>query len=140
MADAFYEKLASVYHLIFENWDAAIVRQGGMLQRLLPPPERAGLILDGACGIGTQTLALAGRGYRVEGSDLSEAAVRRARHEAAARGLSIAFRVDDLRTLATAPNGAYGAVLALDNALPHLMSEGELRRALTAMRARLRPG
>ena len=111
MPDGFYDELAVVYHLIFDDWDAAIARQAEGLQRLLPPPDQAGLVLDGACGIGTQALGLAVRGYRLEGSDLSEAAVRRARREAAARGLSIPFRVDDLRTLARAPKGAYGAKL-----------------------------
>lgn len=140
MPDGFYDELAAVYHLIFNDWGAAIARQAEVLQRLLPPPDQAGLVLDGACGIGTQALGLAARGYRLEGSDLSEAAVERASREAAARGLCIRFRVDDLRALARAPKGAYGAVLALDNALPHLLDEDELRQALAAMHERLAQG
>lgn len=50
-----------------------------------PPPAR---ILDCACGIGTQTLGLAGAGYRVHGTDLSPEAVRRARTASAAAGVS----------------------------------------------------
>ena len=71
MSDAFYDELAAVYHLIFENWDVALARQGEVLQRLLPPPDRTGLVLDATCGIGTQTLALARRGYRLEGVRLT---------------------------------------------------------------------
>jgi len=40
-------------------------------------------VLDGACGIGTQALGLAGRGHRITGCDLNAAAVERARQEAA---------------------------------------------------------
>jgi glycine/sarcosine N-methyltransferase len=34
----FYDELAESYHLIFDNWDAAIVRQRDVLARLLPIP------------------------------------------------------------------------------------------------------
>jgi glycine/sarcosine N-methyltransferase len=140
MERTFYDELASAYHLIFEDWDAAIRRQGEVLARLLPPPDAAGPVLDCACGIGTQALALAARGYAVEGADLSEAAVRRARREAEARGLVLDCRVDDMRTLATAPRRRYGAILAMGNAVPHLDGDGEIAGALSAMRERLRSG
>ena len=63
----------------------------------LPPPEKVGLILDVACGIGTQSLALAAIGYSVEGSDISAVEIARAQREAASRGLKCSFRVDDMR-------------------------------------------
>jgi len=56
-------------------------------------------ILDAACGIGTQALGLAAMGHRVTGSDLSVAAVERARRQARDRGLSIPFSVADMRHL-----------------------------------------
>ena len=69
-------------------------------------------------------------GYRVEGSDTSETSVRRAGREAFARGLAVGFRVDDMRTLLTANINAYAAVIAMDNAIPHLQSDDEVK-ALT---------
>ena len=71
-----YDELAAYYHLIFENWDASIARQAGVLG---PPIETAcgknpARILDAACGIGTQAVGLARRGHTVTGSDLSQTA------------------------------------------------------------------
>jgi SAM-dependent methyltransferase len=90
-------------------------RQGEAIVGLLPPPEQAGIILDVACGIGTQSLAPAALGYAVEGSDVSAAEIARAKREAAARALTCAFRVDDMQTLRSACIGGYGAVMAMDN-------------------------
>ncbi len=138
--DALYDDMAAVYHLIYDDWDVAVRHQGEVLARLLLPPDAAGRVLDCACGIGTQTLGLAEAGYAVEGTDLSAAAIGRARAEAAARGMNIAFRVDDMGALATSPAATFGAVIACDNALPHLDSDAAISGALRAMRDRLRPG
>jgi len=138
--DTLYDPMADSYHLIFQDWQETIDRQRVLISRLLLAPSESRPILDCACGIGTQALGLAKAGFSVEGSDLSAAQVERARTEAAIRNLEIEFRVDDMRTLATAPTGKYGAVLVFDNALPHLDSDEEIREALTAMRDRLRPG
>jgi glycine/sarcosine N-methyltransferase len=136
----FYDDLAAAYHLIFDNWDAAIERHQAVLCRLLPSPVVAGVVLDCACGIGTQALGLARAGYKVEATDLSSAAIERAKVEAAARNLEIAFRVDDMRELRTSASGKFGIVIAFDNAIPHLDSEDQVCMALSAMRDRLRPG
>jgi glycine/sarcosine N-methyltransferase len=138
-AETFYNDMAASYHLIFDDWDVAINRQQTVLCRLLPPPASAGVVLDCACGIGTQVLGLARAGYTVEGTDLSSAAIERAKVEAAARNLNISFRVDDMRKLQTSPCGKFGVVLAFDNALPHLDSDDEVRTALGAMYERLCP-
>ena len=99
MDENFYDRMADFYHLIFEDWDASMRRQGAAIAKLLPPPDKAGPILDIACGIGTQSLALAALGYAVTGSDISAAEVARANREAVARGLTCTFRVDDMRRL-----------------------------------------
>lgn len=140
MIDRFYDELAESYHLIFKDWDASIHYQSEVLARLLPPPTAGGPILDCACGIGTQAIGLAMLGYRVEGSDPSEASVRRAIREAAARELAADFRVDDMRYLSTAKTSGYEAVIAMDNAIPHLQSDDDSECALTSMRVRLRTG
>jgi glycine/sarcosine N-methyltransferase len=61
--EQFCDSMADHYHLIFEYWDMAMRRQGAVIAELLPLPGEAGIILDAACGIGTQSLALAALGY-----------------------------------------------------------------------------
>jgi glycine/sarcosine N-methyltransferase len=116
-----------------------MARQAGIIARLLADPASTGPVLDCACGIGTQAIGLSTLGFTVEGSDLSGAQVERAKAEAALLNLSVNFRVDDMRTLAASRPDHFGAVLAFDNALPHLDSELDVFAALRAMRSRLRP-
>ena len=56
-------------------------------------------MLDAALGIGTQSLGLLARSFRVTGSDLSAGAVSRARREAEARRLPLVSLVADFRML-----------------------------------------
>jgi SAM-dependent methyltransferase len=136
----FYNNLAAEYHLIFEDWESSMARQAAALAPVLERTCGSGArILDCACGIGTQTLGLAGLGFRVAGSDASAMAIERARNEAAIRGLEIPLFHADMRQLSAIP-GDYDAVIAMDNALPHLESDMELRRAAEAIHAKLRPG
>lgn len=101
-----------------------------------PPPAR---VLDCACGIGTQTLGLAGAGYRVHATDLSPEAVRRAESEAGTRGVAATFGVADMRRLDAQVEGPFDVVVSADNALPHLLTDEDLDAALAAIRAVLGP-
>ena len=142
MIESGYDPLAEHYHLIFENWEASIERQAAALGPLLERECgcRQLRILDCSCGIGTQALGLARRGHQVTGSDVSAAAVERARREAAQRGSAITFHVADMRRLDGLPGEAFDAVVAADNSLPHLLSDEDLRLAAVSIRARLAPG
>jgi SAM-dependent methyltransferase len=137
----FYNELAPYYDLIFEDWEKSIERQGTVLNSLLAAQSGAGSrkILDCACGIGTQSIGLARYGHQVVGSDLSPAAVVRAKREAECRGLNIYFVVSDMTSLAGLEERGFDVVLALDNALPHLTPAG-LKDAVSAMGTKLRPG
>jgi SAM-dependent methyltransferase len=97
-------------------------------------------LLDFACGIGTQAIGLAALGYRVTGTDLSPAAVARARTEAAQRGLRLRFEQADMRAVDRVVDGPFDVVLAADNALPHLACEDEIRHAVSSLSTILRPG
>jgi len=142
MTQDFYDALASFYHLHYADWGASMARQcrgaAAALTEFGVGPGSA--VLDAACGIGTQSLGLADLGYRVTASDISAGAVARARAEADSRGLSIAFAVADLRHLSEAFSEPFAAVIALDNAIPHLLSDGEIRAAFVECRKVLRPG
>ena len=126
-----YDDLAAYYHLIFENWDASIARQAAALGRLIESAcGKAPLrILDAACGIGTQAIGLAMRGHAVTGSDLSAAAVARARAETAGRGLVVPCYTSDLRDLRGVPGAPFDAVVVADNALAHLPAEADVGQA-----------
>ncbi|UWZ82013.1 class I SAM-dependent methyltransferase [Occallatibacter riparius] len=135
----FYEPLAAVYHLIFEDWDASIARQAKVVDRLIrnelgQAPLR---ILDCACGIGTQAIGLAQLGHLLTASDVCDAAVERAQKEAQQRGLTIAFHVSDMTGLREIEESGFDAVVALDNALPHLEKD-ELSAAVQTMAGKLR--
>jgi 2-polyprenyl-3-methyl-5-hydroxy-6-metoxy-1,4-benzoquinol methylase len=137
----FYDSLADYYHLIFEDWDRSIARQAKALNSILAAEisQSSLRILDCACGIGTQAIGFAKAGHQVVASDLSPAAVTRARREAEQRGLSIRFYVSDMTSLAEIEETGFDVVAAMDNALPHLTVD-ELKRAVKSMGSKLSPG
>jgi len=72
-----YDEFAAHYDHIFESWEASIVRQASVLGGILQhecgdrQPIR---VLDCACGIGTQSLGLAMKGFDVQGCDITSGA------------------------------------------------------------------
>lgn len=118
-------------------------RQSAALEQLL---RRAGAegpdqrILDCACGIGTQSLGLARRGFKITGCDISTAAIARARNEASQRGLNIDFRVMDMCDLSGLGDNRFDVVICMDNALPHLTTDQALLQAAAQIRNILRSG
>src|SRR5215510_6185422 len=99
MTQDLYENLTPFYHLVYQDWPKSIKRQATQLDTIIKEHWGDGIhtILDVACGIGTQALGLAQLNYQVVASDLSEAAVERAKQEAQNRGLDITFGVADMR-------------------------------------------
>jgi SAM-dependent methyltransferase len=128
---AFYDELAPLYHLVYEDWETSVVRQGRALASLIAEYWGAGAhaVLDAALGIGTQSLGLLAKGFRVTGSDVSVGAVTRARREAKERRLPLVSLVADFRALPVR-SAAFDVVLLCDNPLPHLDSEADIQGAL----------
>jgi SAM-dependent methyltransferase len=131
MIETYYDQLAPYYKFLLQDWEASVLRQAavldGVIREFFGPDARR--ILDAACGIGTQSLGLAQRGYTVAASDISPVAVARAQAEAVKLGLPITFGVADMRRLATAYPQPFDVVMACDNAVPHLLSEAEILQA-----------
>ncbi len=81
-------------------------------------------ILDAPCGTGRHSLELARRGHRVTGVDFNPRVIDRARQAANAEGLSVQFRVQDLRQIEDAAQfdvavchwGSFGYFDDADNA------------------------
>jgi glycine/sarcosine N-methyltransferase len=138
--ETFYDDLAESYHLMFEDWSHTVARQSAIIGPLLEQytGKSSAYVLDCACGIGTQTIGLAQRGHIMVGSDLSGSAVARAMSEARTRDLDIRFHVADMRDLSDIPETGFDAVLAGDNALPHLLSQPDLERAAVEIAAKLK--
>jgi 2-polyprenyl-3-methyl-5-hydroxy-6-metoxy-1,4-benzoquinol methylase len=138
----FYDQLAPFYHLIHEDWEASIASQADFLSDLIEkewgPSVKS--VLDASCGIGTQSIALAGVGFQVTASDLSPETVARAQREAQARDLSISFSVCDMRVLYDHHDGGFDVVICAGNSIPHLLSDDEILLALREIHACLRPG
>jgi SAM-dependent methyltransferase len=126
--EAFYDNLAPYYRWLYADWDASVARQAALFDAVIRevrgPQVRE--VLDAACGIGTQTLGLAELGYRLTASDISPVEIELARAEASRRGLTIDFRVADMRRLWEAHRRQFDVIIAGDNAIPHLLSDGDI--------------
>lgn len=137
----FYDELAPLYHLIFKDWNSSVERQGEQLTAIICNEwPGSHTVLDVSCGIGTQAIGLAKKGFRVTGSDLSERAIERAITEAYQRGQVIALSVCDMRTAHTHHGSGFDLVISCDNSVPHLLTDEDILTAFNEMFACLRPG
>jgi cyclopropane fatty-acyl-phospholipid synthase-like methyltransferase len=97
---------------------------------------RGGSALDLGTGPGTQAIALAERGFEVTGTDLAAAAVERASERAAARGLAVRFRQDDV--LDSQLEGAFG--LVFDRGCFHVIAPENRAAYVEAVQKLVAPG
>ena len=88
-----YDSLASDYHWLYSDEVLSGERFFEAHRELLESLEPGAVMLDAACGIGNHVLALARRGFRVQGSDLSEGMFSQAKERAGAEGLEVPFAV-----------------------------------------------
>ncbi len=142
ITQSFYDGLAPCYDRLFSDWEAATREQADILCRLfsscgISPGAR---VLDCACGIGTQAIGLAALGYALTASDLSGEALRQARERAGKRGVRIRFEQADFRALSRSFPEEYDIVMAMDNALPHMLCAADLETAVREMAGRVRKG
>jgi SAM-dependent methyltransferase len=139
---SFYDQLSPFYHVIFEDWNASVERQGSQLKTLIQsnwPHHKT--ILDVSCGIGTQAIGLSKNGYEVTASDLSMNEIERAKREAQQCGqTNISFSVCDMRTAFTHHGGNFDIVISCDNSIPHLLTDDDILSALKQMYFCLRSG
>src|ERR1700682_4930270 len=124
----FYDRIASLYHLIFQNWNDSIERQAGQLTNVIQERWGAGskTILDVSCGIGTQAIGLAQRGFSFAPADLSGGAISRAKAEAQRRGVEIGFSLCDMRAVHSHHQRQFDVVISVDNSITHLLNDDDL--------------
>jgi glycine/sarcosine N-methyltransferase len=132
-----YDALAADYDR-FVSWEGRLSFELPFLAQLF---EEHGVrrVLDAACGTGHHAIALAKRGYRVTGADLSVAMIDQARENASAAGAEVAFAVAGFGGLAGLGE-AFDAAICLGNSLPHLLTAEAVDAALADFAAVLRPG
>jgi SAM-dependent methyltransferase len=129
-----YEEFARIYDDFnhqnnYEMW---------LGRKLLPELEKRGLrkgrALDVGCGTGRAFEPLLTRGWKIHACDISPAMLERAREQF---GEMVELEVADMRELPVF--GEFELALAMNDAVNYLIGEGELERALRAIRANLAP-
>jgi len=142
ITQTFYNSLASQYDKLFFDWQATTKEQAVILDRLFADSgfDRTARVLDCACGIGTQAIGLAALGYAVTASDISDGELAEARARAEKNGVSIRFEHADFCALSDTFPEQFDIVIAMDNALPHMLTGEALEKAVRSMAGRIRPG
>ncbi len=107
----------------------------GIVTLLNLPPSSS--ILDLCCGHGRHALALAKRGYRVTGLDLSEVFLQHAQAEAQTQGVQVRWVQGDMRTIPF--ENEFDAVINIFTAFGYLESEEEDQKVLQQVHKALKP-
>ena len=141
ITQTFYDSMASQYDQFFQDWASAAHEEAAFLMRIF---ERYGFdrprILDCACGIGTQAIGLAALGLDVTASDISAGEIAEAKKKAAQNGVSLRFEQADFCALSEVFHETFDIVIAMDNALPHMLSAESLQKAVQSITGRIREG
>ena len=138
----FYDTLASQYDKLFLDWQATTQEQAVILDRIFSANgfDKTAAILDCACGIGTQAIGLAAIGYHVTGSDISDGEIAEAKKRAAKNDVTIHFEHADFCALSHVFAGQFDIVIAMDNALPHMLTDKDLEAAIQSIVNQIRHG
>jgi SAM-dependent methyltransferase len=131
MTENYYDQIAPFYKYLYPDWEQSLRKQADQLDSVIRDffDESLLTILDAACGIGTQSIGLAQRGYRVTACDISAQELEYARKESDNHRTNVAFRVADMRTIWDTLQMQFDLVIACDNAVPHLLSNDEILQA-----------
>ena len=126
------------YELVYQDRDEdEAIRMVDFLERVVEPaPESS--ILDMGCGRGRHARALAKRGYRVTGVDLSERAIEEAQRRAERERLEVLFLRGDMRVPVC--ECCFEGVINVFTAFGYFTNDEDHVQALHAMCRSLRPG
>ena len=142
ITQTFYDNLASQYDKLFLDWQATTHEQAVILDKIFRKNGFDGTarILDCACGIGTQSIGLASLGYHVTASDISDGELAQAKERAAKNNVTIRFEHADFCALSETFSEPFDIVIAMDNALPHMLSKNALEAAVQSITNQIAPG
>ena len=138
----FYDNLASQYDKLFLDWQATTQEQAHILDRIFTANgfDKNANILDCACGIGTQTIGLATIGYNVTGSDISDGEIAEAKERAKKNNVSVSFEHANFCALSDTFSEQFDIVIAMDNALPHMLTSNDLASAIKSIVNQIKDG
>ena len=138
----FYDSIASQYQKFYLDWQSATRDEAKFLSKIFESYgfDSNAKILDCACGIGTQTLGLAALGYSVTASDISAGEIEEARKRAEEYNVSVDFRQADFCKLSDVFEEQFDIVIAIDNALPHMLSSASLGKAVKSITHQIKDG
>jgi SAM-dependent methyltransferase len=128
---------------IAANYDAGLAGSPlfavdqAFVERHCPPPGR---LLDLGCGTGRLLVALAGRGYRVLGVDLSGPMLQAARAKVAAAGIESLLVQANLVDLTCLAPAHFDFAACLFSTLGMVLGAAERRRVVDNVYRLLRPG
>ena len=142
IVQTFYDDMASQYDKLFLDWESTTKEQAVILNKIFTDNgfDHTAHILDCACGIGTQTIGLAGLGYNVTASDISDGELAEAKKRADENGVGIQFEHADFCALSDTFKEQFDIIIAMDNALPHMLSEDSLEKAVKSITDQIKPG
>jgi len=142
ITQTFYDSLATQYDKLFLDWGSTSREQAALLCGLFREYgfDDTARILDCACGIGTQAIGLAALGYDVTASDISEGELAEAGERARKAGVDIRFQRADFCALSRTFTEKFDIIIAMDNALPHMLSRAALEGAVGSIAGQLRNG
>lgn len=131
----FYNNLATQYDKLFLDWKATTREQAEILHKIFVSNgfNNAAKILDCACGIGTQSIGIATLGYDVTASDISDGELVEAEKRAKENNVTICFKHADFCALSDTFTEKFDIVIAMDNALPHMLSSSDLENAIKSI-------
>lgn len=135
ITQTFYDNLASQYDKLFFDWKATTQEQAVILDKIFTSSgfDKSAKVLDCACGIGTQAIGLAGIGYHVTGSDISDGEIAEARERARKNRVAVHFEHADFCALSDTFSQQFDIVIAMDNALPHMLTSNDLASAIKSI-------
>lgn len=142
ITQTFYDNMATQYDKLFQDWHATTREQAVILNRIFVDNGfgRTAQILDCACGIGTQAIGLAALGYHVTASDISDGELAEAADRAEKNGVKIRFEHADFCALSDTFSEQFDIVIAMDNALPHMLTGEALESAVRSITGQFKPG
>lgn len=142
ITQSFYDDIATQYEKLFLDWQSSIREQAVILDKIINNYgfDRKAHVLDCACGIGTQSIGLAALGYHVTASDISDGELAEARVRAKNNGVQIRFEHADFRYLSDVFSEQFDIVIAMDNALPHMLTRTDLEAAIKSILDRTKNG
>lgn len=135
ITQSFYNKMASQYDKLFLDWESTTHEQAVFLNQLFQNNgyDYTARILDCACGIGTQAIGLASIGYNVTASDISNEEIAEAKKRAEKNNVRICFKQANFCALSDVFTEQFNIIIAMDNALPHMLSDTALEIAIKSI-------